>query len=175
MVRWLPLPDDLPEPVADFKRALRRAINDAGYANLGRLVQKTGIPDSTLSNAASGSSMPIKETLSKILGACPGARVGDSRYEGWSDLYTRACAAATIVTVLDAATPHSTPTLDAESSQRESPAAAPVLRLRRIRTTRSLTETVELIAYTDEQAYQLVEIYKLDSKPESKDMENGSD
>lgn len=94
MVRWHPMPPDLPEAAADFKRALRKAIDAAGYPNLGLLAQSSGVPASTISDAASRATViPSLAVLVKILRACKGSELNDARYSGWQDLHERACSA----------------------------------------------------------------------------------
>jgi phage terminase large subunit-like protein len=94
MVRWHPMPPDLPEAVADFKRALRKAIDGAGYLNLGLLAQTSGVPASTISDAASRATViPSKTVLVKILRACKSPELSDSRYGNWQDLHEQACSA----------------------------------------------------------------------------------
>lgn len=89
------LSGDLPEEVLDFKRALRNAINNSGYRNLGQLTKATGIPSSTLSDATGDSlKLPTSANLSTILQASKSRAPGDGRYDTWKLLFDKACAAA---------------------------------------------------------------------------------
>jgi hypothetical protein len=155
MVRWHPMPPDLPAPIADFKRALREAINRAGHANLGILSQKCGIPTSTISDAASRADfLPPKEMLVKILHACASPQLNDARYSGWEDLHGQA-GAALGTTRLGSAQPKAT------RSEAASPADTngrlPLAVYRKIVQREGRLETTEILFYSEASVERLID------------------
>jgi hypothetical protein len=169
MVRWHPLPPGLPETVADLKRALRRAIDGAGYTNLGLLAQSSGVPATTISDAASRATVvPSKTVLVKILRVCKNPRLDDSRYANWEDLHQQACAAA-----------HSTHRSFGHTEPRkkhlvadESPASderPPLAVFRNTITRKGRSETTEIFFYSEAAVQHLIDRH-MDGKPaESED------
>ncbi len=88
MVRWAPLSLDLPGEVLDFKRALRQAIDSAGYRKLEDLAAATSIARSTLSDAAgSNLKLPTEANLKTILDRANSKAPGDGRYDTWGQLF----------------------------------------------------------------------------------------
>lgn len=151
MVRWHPLPSGLPEPVADFKRALRRAIDDASFRNLAQLAQRCGVPTSTISDAASSRDvMPSGETLVRILTACGKPELKDERYGGsWKQLHKAASE------TLNRASHPQLPEVNQHTDASQLAQVRPSAHFIRTRVTPEWTETTEMFVFSDEVAFRL--------------------
>jgi hypothetical protein len=158
-IRWGRLSTGLPEPVADFKRALRRAIDNAGFTNLGGLVQKCGVPQSTLSDAASRATMPDKVNLARILSACGRPPLDDSRYDGWIALYDCACQALRSEPSVNGTA--STVGLPTQQTAPPTPdGRAPLAVFRHTTTAHGRSETTEIFIYSDSGVQYLIDRHR---------------
>lgn len=170
MVRWHPMPPDLPEAVRDFKHQLRTAIDRAGYPNLGVLAQSSGVPASTISDAASRAAiMPSKPVLARILRACKNPKIGDCRYKNWEELYQSACSALNSgpATSTHTEKPKEQISTKETSSEYERP---PLAVYRSTVTRKGRSETTEIFFYSEAAVQHLI-----DRHVERKPAEAGDD